>query len=102
MADRLAADLAAGRRPVAFQPRTATSRWMDEVLLRSLRDEPETAPRLFVDLFARCAQDPLIRFLNDVGSPADTARVIAAMPKWPMVAAAGRMALGWRPSTGPA
>lgn len=90
MADDLAAALASGRRPEPFQPRSPLARWMDEVFLVALRRSPEVAPRLFASLFARCPPEPLLRFLNDVGGPADTARVIAALPKLPMLAAAAR------------
>jgi len=93
MAAALAADLTAGRQPAPFQPRTALARWMDAVFLGSLRRAPEEAPRIFETLFARCAPEPLIRFLNDVGRLGDTARVIAAMPKTPMLAAAARQLL---------
>lgn len=88
MADALGRDLAAGRRPRPFETRGPVMRWMDSVLLRALRDDPGEAPRLFASLFANCPPEPLIRFLNDLGGPADTARVIAAMPKGPMMAAA--------------
>ncbi|WP_375460430.1 lycopene cyclase family protein [uncultured Enterovirga sp.] len=90
MADELAAGIAAGRRPTPFRVRSRTASWMDEVFLSALLRAPEIAPHLFVSLFARCRPEPLIRFLNDVGSPTDIARVIAAMPKWPMIDAAFR------------
>lgn len=93
MADALAASLAAGSRPEIFQPRSGTAQWMDEIFLSAIRRSPEIAPSLFGNLFARCRPEPLIRFLNDVGTPGDTARVIAAMPKIPMIAAAARSAL---------
>lgn len=90
MADALAADLAAGRPPRPWQPRNRTARWMDAVFLRALQDRPEAGPHIFGSLFAGCAPEPLIRFLNDVGSPADIGRVIAAMPKLRMISAALR------------
>lgn len=87
MADRLVADLAASRPIRPVRPRSAVARWMDEVFLTALRHQPEVAPRLFASLFAGCRPEPLVRFLNDLGSASDTARVIAAMPKLPMLAA---------------
>lgn len=87
MADRLVADLAAGRPIRPVQPRGRVARWMDEVFLTALTRQPEVAPRLFASLFSGCRPEPLVRFLNDVGSTSDTARVIAAMPKLPMLAA---------------
>lgn len=94
MTDALAQDLAAGREPRPFQPRSGLARWMDEIFLSALRWSPAEAPRIFHSMFAGCPPEPLVRFLNDVGSPADTARVIAAMPKLPMVIAAA--AHPWR------
>ncbi len=88
MADALAADIAAGRRPAPFQPRSPTARWMDSVFLTAMQRNPEDAPHIFRSLFAGCPAEPLIRFLNDVGTPTDILRVIAAMPKRVMIAAA--------------
>ncbi len=87
MADRLVADLTAGGPVRPVQPRHAVARWMDEVFLTALRRQPESAPQLFASLFAGCRPEPLVRFLNDVGTVTDAARVIAAMPKLPMLAA---------------
>ena len=87
-AEALAADLAAGRPARPWQPRSGTMRWMDSVFLRALRDHPEEAPLLFGSLFAHCPPDALLRFLNDLGTPADIGRVIAAMPKQTMIRAA--------------
>ena len=96
MTASFAADLAAGRPPAPFQPRGGIARWMDAVFLDALQRVPEEAPTIFENLFARCNPDALIRFLNDVGRPADVARVIAAMPKFTMIAAASRMTFGRR------
>ena len=91
MADALAADLAAGRKPRNFQPRSTRLRWMDSVLLRALADAPDRAPHLFHLLFSRCEPESLVRFMNEVGSSADALRVIAAMPKIPLLQAAARL-----------
>lgn len=99
MADELAAALAAGRRPAPFQPRGRTAQWMDRVFLFALQQRPDLAPDLFASLFAQCRPEPLIRFLHDVGGPADVARVVAAMPKRPMIAAAAGML--WRRTASP-
>lgn len=88
MADALARELSAGRRPRPVQPRGAVMRWMDAVLLTALRETPQEAPWLFESLFAGCPPESLVRFLNDLGSLSDTARVVAAMPKGPMMTAA--------------
>jgi lycopene beta-cyclase len=94
MTEALAQDLAAGRPMRPFQPRSGVARWMDEVFLSALRWSPADAPRIFHSMFAGCPPEPLVRFLNDIGTPADIARVITAMPKLPMMFAA--MAHPWR------
>lgn len=99
MADALAADLAAGRRPTPFQPRSPAARWMDGIFLSALRHAPEQAPLIFESLFGRARPGPLLRFLNDIGGQADIAKVIAATPKRPMLAAAARQVLGRRGAT---
>ncbi|MBV9076700.1 MAG: hypothetical protein JO048_04365 [Methylobacteriaceae bacterium] len=88
MADALAEAVAAGRRPEPFEPRGARARWMDEVFLTAIEAAPEEAGTIFHSLFERCPPAPLIRFLNDVGSLADAALVVAATPKLPLIAAA--------------
>ena len=93
MADALASDLAAGRAPAPPRPRTGTAQWMDAVFLTALRDRPEDGPAIFHSLFRRCRPEPLIRFLNDLASPADIAEVVAATPKLVMIAAAARVVL---------
>lgn len=76
----------------APRPRGRVSRWLDHVFLRRLEADPAGAPALFARLFATAEPDALVRFLSDVGSPADTARVIAALPPMPFVAEAYRLA----------
>ena len=78
-----------GRAP---RPRGRITRWLDHVFLRRLAADPAAAPALFTRLFATADPDALIRFLSDLGSPADTARVIAALPPLPFVAEAYRLA----------
>lgn len=91
MADAIVGDLAAGRSPRPVPLRGAATRWMDRVFLSSLRENPAGAPALFHALFRRCSAPALTRFLNDLGSPAEYARVIAAMPKGPMLRAAAAL-----------
>ena len=95
-AGEIAADLAAGRPPRPARARGAVAEWLDAVFLHALRTRPETAPGLFYSLFAGCAPDPLIRFLNDVGGPLDAARTMAALPLLPMMATAGEYLAGAR------
>lgn len=72
-------------------PRSPVARWLDHVFLRRLLADPAAAPRLFTSLFASAESDALVRFLSDVPSPADVARVVAALPPLPFVAEAVRM-----------
>ena len=90
MTAALARDLLAGREPEPFRPRSDPLRWMDAVLLDAIAAAPERAPELFGSLFEGCAPGPLVRFLNELGSAADIGRVVAAMPKRPMMTAALR------------
>lgn len=87
-ASALAADIAAGRPPMPYRPRNGAVQWMDAVFLTALRRRPEAAPHIFQSMFAGCRPEPLIRFLNDLGSPLDALQVMAAMPKLTMIAAA--------------
>lgn len=71
-------------------PRPGLARWLDGVFLRRLAADPAGAPALFARLFARAEPDALVRFLSDVGSPRDVARVVAALPAAPFALAAAR------------
>ena len=79
----------AGRVPC---PRGPVARWLDHVFLRRLRADPAAAPALFARLFGTADSDALVRFLSDVGSARDAARIIAALPPMPFVAEAVRLA----------
>ena len=92
--DAIIADIERGRLPSATPPRPALTRFMDHVLLDLLEHRPALAPRIFAALFAGCPPARLVRFLSDQARPADFAAVAAAIPFWPTVAAAGRMAVG--------
>ncbi|GJG89583.1 lycopene cyclase [Gemmatimonadetes bacterium T265] len=72
-------------------PRSPVARWLDHVFLRRLRADPAAAPALFARLFAAADADALVRFLSDVGSYRDAARVVAALPPWPFVTEAWRL-----------
>lgn len=95
-ADRVAADLAAGRPPRAVPHRGALSAWMDAVFLERLRRHPRGAAEVFERLFARCPPEALARFLGDVPRPADVLRVALALPKAPMLATALLHVPPWR------
>ncbi|MEL7059959.1 MAG: lycopene cyclase family protein [Acidobacteriota bacterium] len=60
-------------------------RHMDRLFLSLLARRPELGPRLFVDLFAHCPADRLLRFLADRASTADRWAVVRALPTAPML-----------------
>ena len=93
----MAARVAAGGVPVPPPGRSAKAVLLDRVFLSYLRRRPAVAPALFADLFAAVLPDALARFLSDAGSPADDARVIAALPKLPFLTEAVRSHKLWLP-----
>ena len=97
--EAIVATLAAGRLPAPARPRPALTRFMDRVMLDLLERQPALAPRLFTALFAGCPPRRLVRFLTDQARPADFVAVAAAIPFWPTMGAAARLArrkVEWR------
>lgn len=92
--DRAADQLAAGLLPSAPPARSSLIRIMDGVLLDLLRRQPDLAPRVFSTLFGACDPRALVRFLNDAAGPQDLVAVAAAIPFWPTMGAALRLAAG--------
>lgn len=78
-AARCAADLAAGRAPVASTMHPALL-WMDRVFMSVVRDKPENAPALYARLFSQTEPDALVRFLAGIPRVADIAGVVASLP----------------------
>ena len=66
--------------------------FLDEVFLDALNSSPRFAANCFTRLFDRVPTDTLVRFLDDRSSLLDDARLIAALPKAPFLAAAARRA----------
>ena len=102
IAERLAAWAEAPTRPPPGPPRVYSRRaaFLDRVFVSHLLRRPETAPDLFLRLFARVRPDALARFLFDGGSPLDDLRVMAALPALPLVAETIRV-YGSRPPRSP-
>jgi len=88
-AAHVAAAVAAGRPvpPPAGPPRRA---WLDRVFLRALADRPQDFPEHFRRLVARTPPEAFARFMTDASTPADEARIVAALPPAPFAAAALR------------
>ena len=91
----------AGGRPLPAALAPARRTLLDAVFLRALRERPAAFPRYFELLLARTAADAFARFMGDASSPADEARVIAALPKLPFLAAAMGAARGRDGRAGP-
>lgn len=101
--DEIIAEIELGRVPRRAPLRPALTRFMDHVLLDLLEQRPALAPHVFAALFAGCPPRRLVRFLSDQATPTDFLAVAAAIPFWPTVSVAARMAIGqvaWpRPAT---
>lgn len=67
---------------------------MDRVMLRVLRDDPGRAPEVFSRLVAGVPADAFARFMVDVPSRRDVARVVRAAPTAPFLRAARSVAAG--------
>ena len=80
-----AASLANGGLPIGHRPNPVLLAWMDHLFLHVIQGQPQLAPQLFVDLFARVQSQRLIRFLSDRGRIADCAAIVLALPLQPFV-----------------
>lgn len=65
--------------------------YLDKIFLAFLHDHPQSAPRIFYDLFHRNAPDRLIRFLTGHWSFVDLLQVLISMPKIAMIKQALRL-----------
>jgi lycopene beta-cyclase len=79
-ADLCAAQLAAGKLPVAHPADPPLLRALDHLFLSVLRSRPERAPSLFLALFEKTSTPRMIRFLSDRATPLDYASVVWALP----------------------
>jgi lycopene beta-cyclase len=97
-ARRLAESIASG----SDEPVEASSSFkydvLDSIFLRVLADRPDLAPRIFGQMFERAEPAALVRFLSEKSTPIDDLRIVAALPKWPFITAATRMAWAARPT----
>ena len=56
------------------------TRFMDRLFLKVIRENPERAPDLFLDLFENAAPERLERFLSGSTALRDRMAAVAAMP----------------------
>jgi lycopene beta-cyclase len=79
------AGIADGRIDRLPDVRSGMSVVLDRIFLSFLEAHPSAAPEVFYGLFQKVSPDRLVRFLSDLATPADTAAVIASMPKIPFI-----------------
>ena len=67
------------------------NRYLDKIFLTFLYNEPQSAPKVFFNLFRKNSSDRLIRFLTGYGSFIDIFQVLFSMPKITMIKQALRL-----------
>ena len=97
-AKQLAESIASGSDEPAEPASSLKYDLLDSIFLRVLADRPELAPRIFGRMFEGAEPAALVRFLSEKSTPVDDLRIVAALPKWPFIAAAARMAWAARPA----
>lgn len=83
------------RAPTIAPPRSPTSLFFDRVFLAYLAAHPQSAERIFVDLFAGTTGPAIARFLSEDATPSDYAAVMAAVPSAGVLAQAIRSRNLW-------
>lgn len=63
---------------------------LDAIFLHALAAEPQRFPEIFLEMARRVPGTGFARFMTDMSSPLEEARMIAALPKEPFLAAALR------------
>jgi lycopene beta-cyclase len=76
-----------GGPPVAHPQEPAMRAWMDQVFLKALSRNTAKGGDFFMALARHVPPAALARFMSDQAGPADLARVIAALPPGPFLAA---------------
>ena len=77
-----------GKSPIGHPKDSALQAKMDTIFLNVIRQQPELAPSLFIDLFSRVKTQRVINFLNDCPSMLDYTAVVMALPSRPFLAQA--------------
>lgn len=77
-----------GKSPIGHPKDSALQARMDTIFLNVIRQQPELAPSLFIDLFSRVKTQRVINFLNDCPSMLDYTAVVMALPIRPFLAQA--------------
>jgi len=74
-------------RPIAQPADPALRRVMDATFLSAIRRDPKRAPGFFLAMAKALSGDGFARFMTDQAAAGDWTRVIAGLPKWPLLAA---------------
>ena len=80
-----AARIAGGGSPVAHPKDPWLLARMDSLFLRVIQRQPQLAPQMFMDIFARVDSQRVIRFLSDQGRLSDYAAIVLALPFKPFL-----------------
>ena len=80
-----AARIAGGGSPVAHTKDPWLLARMDSLFLRVIQRQPQLAPQMFMDIFARVDSQRVIRFLSDQGRLSDYAAIVLALPFKPFL-----------------
>lgn len=91
-AQACARQLAKGGRPLPMAPDAAWLRCMDALFLKVLRADPQRAPALFLQLFARAPTPALLRFLGKGDRLQDAVMVARSLPAAPFLRQLARWA----------
>ena len=79
-ARRCAAEMIRGNGPCPHPKDSRLQRWMDDLFLRVMRQNPDRIPDLFMRLAEQAGPASLVRFLSDRASLTDRIRVIKSLP----------------------
>ncbi len=63
-------------------PSSRRKEWMDEMIIRIIREDPSHAVHIFEQLFRRNGMDLMLRFLDEKTSLAEDLRIMASVPSW--------------------
>jgi lycopene beta-cyclase len=74
-----------GRLGFDFQSDNRVLKWMDNIFLNAIKENPAIAPLLFISLAHNVPPDKLARFLTDRPKYGDYFSIIRALPKLPLL-----------------
>jgi lycopene beta-cyclase len=80
-----AKELLAGRPPNGHSTDPWIYRRMDQLFLQLIRNNPDLAPNLFMNLATNTHPDALVRFLSDMATTSDFYQVVSALPASPFL-----------------